>query len=232
MQTMALLIVLLLAIPATAGDLEQILACNDQAVGGDRMRDLRALEYQLTIQEPGFAVKGIYKAERSGEMRIDVFDGDRRVFSEWLTDGAAWQLTADAKEPARATAEGTAALRHGLERPGRFWTLADMSARGHVVELVERERIGGVDEFVLKLTLDDGFETWLWVNAESCLVERSRNYRAFHPDSDPEKIWTETVYDQFERVDGLMIARRTRTIDLASGETLGTTEVTRITHVF
>lgn len=227
------LLLLVLALPASAGDLEALLRCNDRAVGGELLRNLDSLEYELHIEEPSFTVRGIYEARRTGEMRIDVFDRDRRVFSEWLSgDGVAWQLSAGAEEPERASASGAAALRHGLELPGRFWTLADMTCRGHEVEITARDTIDGIDYAVFRVTLDDGFQTWLWLNPETCLIERSRNFRAFHPDVDPEKLWTQSVYDRFEKVDGLMLARRTRTIDLATGETLGTTTLVRAVHTF
>lgn len=211
---------------AVPDPLEALLSCHDQAVGGDALRARQAIFQRIEIVEPAFTLEGRYRARRTGRMRIDVFAEDgTRVFSEGLDGEHPWQLHQDQAEPERVDEAAAAALRHGLEQPGRFWSLADMPGNGHALELLEPETVDGTAYQVVKLTLSDGFETWYWVDAETCLIDRSRNFRAFHPDLDPERTWIESRFEGFERRGGALGATRVRNVDLASGEILGTTTV-------
>ncbi len=213
---------------ANRSELNKLLSCNDAAVGGATLRALDTVEQQIEIQEPDFSATGHFMISREGRMRIDIFIDDNRVFSEGFDGGQAWQMAGPATEPEPSSADGAAALRHSIEQPGHLWTLADMESRGHLVELQNRETLDGVDYTVIQLTLDDGFQNWYWINTDTCLIERNRNFRAFHPDLDAEKSWTETVFEGFQETDGVTRAHLVRTVDLQSGETIGTTRVIRV----
>lgn len=205
--------------------LDPLLACHDRAVGGPALRAVQRVEYDLSIEEPGMSLRGRYRAVREGiggRMRIDVFADDTRVFSEWWDGKRAWQLPQDADKPVVSRVDGSEALRHGLEQPGHLWTLADMPKNGHSLALEGRDTIGGVAYHVVKLTLADGFANWYWLNPGTCQIERSRNFRAFHPDQDAQRKWIETVFNDFRTIRGVTRPHRERTIDLASGATIGT----------
>ena len=98
-----------------------------------------------------------------------------------------------------------------------------MPDRGHDLELVGRETIRDEEYFVLKVTLSDGFETYRYVNAETWLVDLSRDFRAFHPGIDDTKKNLETRYDQWERTDGVVFAGRMQSVDLETGAVIATT---------
>lgn len=214
--------------PAHDSTLDRLLACHDRAVGGSALRALQRVEYDLSIEEPGMSLRGRYRAARSGtggRMRIDVYADSTRVYSEWWDGRQAWQLPQDATEPLASKVDGSEALRHGLEQPGPLWTLADMARNGHTVALEGRDTIGGVAYHVVKLTLADGFTSWFWVSPSSCRIERSRNFRAFHPDQDATRKWTETRFDDFRAAGGVTRPYRDRTVDVATGRTIGTNRI-------
>jgi hypothetical protein len=205
--------------------LDRLLACHDRAVGGPVLRAAQRVEYDISIEEQGMSLRGRYRAARAGiagRMRIDVHAGRTRVFSEWWDGSRAWQLPQDAERPVASKLEGSEALRHGLEQPGHLWSLADMPRNGHAVALAGGDSIGGVAYHVVKLTLADGFVNWYWVNPETCQIERSRNFRAFHPDQDATRTWIETVFDDFRTVQGVTRPHRERTLDLVTGRTIAT----------
>ena len=63
--------------------LEEVLLFNTQKSGGDSYWSaVQNVRVHLDIREPTFEVKGIYVASRSGSMRIDIYAGEDRVFSE------------------------------------------------------------------------------------------------------------------------------------------------------
>jgi len=206
-------------------ELGRLLDCHDRAVGGAALRASDAVAYTLRIEEPGFSVDGYYRATRAGAMRIDVYDSGRRVFSEGWDGELGWQRRAGDAEPVPISRSGAAALIHGIESPGHLWTLADMTRNGHRLELDPPEILDGRAMAVVRLTLDDGFETVYLLDPDSCLIRQSRNLRAFHPDNDPRPQRIATFYADYRRVDGISRAFLTRNVDIDSGETLATTRV-------
>jgi hypothetical protein len=220
----------LLAGPLRSPDptLDRLLACHDRAMGGAALRAVNRIEYHLAIEEPGMSLRGRYRAVREGiggRMRIDVFSDSTRVYSEWWDGRRAWQLAEGADAPAESRVDGAEALRHGLEQPGHLWTLADMPANGHTVKLAGRDFIAGTLYHVVQLTLSDGFTNWYWVHPGTCRIERSRNFRSFHPDQDPGRRWLEAAFDHFRSIDGVTRAFRERTVDLSTGAVVGTTRI-------
>lgn len=227
--TLIAVLVLWVSLAATAiagdDDLPRLLACHDRAVGGAALRAADAVAYTLRIEEPGFSVDGYYRATRAGAMRIDVYDGGRRVFSEGWDGERGWQRRAGDEEPVPISGAAAAPLVHGLEGPGHLWTLADMIRTGHTLELDSPELLDGKPMAVLKLTLADGFETVYLLDPESCLILQSRNVRAFHPDIDPGERRIATHYMDHRKINGVSRPLLTRNVDLDSGEILGTTRI-------
>lgn len=43
---------------------------------------IRSLEYAIHIKEPKFELDGIYKVNKLGQMRIDLYAGGKRVYTE------------------------------------------------------------------------------------------------------------------------------------------------------
>jgi hypothetical protein len=214
--------------PTVDPALNRLLACQDRAAGGAALRAVNRIEYDLAIEEQGHALTARYRAVRegnAGRMRIDVFVAGTRVYSEWWDGRQAWQLPQDAKAPIESRARGSEALRHGLEQPGHFWTLADMPRNGHTVALESADSADGTAYQVVKLTLADGFTNWYWVNPASCRIERTRSFRAFHPDQDTTKTWVEVVYDDFRSAGGITRPYRERTIDLGTGNVVATARI-------
>ena len=215
--------------PSTSDpSLDRLVACHDRAVGGGSLRTVQRLDYDLAIEEQGMVLRGRYRAARegiAGRMRIDVYAGETRVFSEAWDGRRAWQLPQDAEEAVQARREGADGLRHGLEQPGHFWTLADMRRNGHTLALEGSDTADGRTYQVVKLTLADGFPTWYWINPATCLIERSRTFRAFHPDQDSTRTWLETVFEDFRTANRITRPYRDRSRDLARDTTIATARI-------
>jgi hypothetical protein len=81
---------------------------------------------------------------------------------------------------------------------------------------------------VLRLTLSDGFETYRYVNPNSWLIDRGRDFRAFHPALNSQKTWVETRWSDYRAVDGSLYAFKSVNIDLSTGKELAVTDVTSI----
>jgi hypothetical protein len=225
MRTLSSLTVALLTLTACTvrePTLDDVIAKHVAARGGaTAIEAVRVFEGEIEIVEPSFTVDGLYVATRDGSMRVDISAGGERVFTEALDRGHSWSWSPShgVKE---GTSQGAAALRHGIDLPIKLFGLHEMAARGHRLALQGRETIDGTGYHVLRLTLADGFETLYYVNAESGLIERDRQRRAFHVDVNPKPVWIETRYEDHRPVAGVLFAHRQIERELETGELLST----------
>jgi hypothetical protein len=204
--------------------LDDIIPHNTEAMGGrDRIESVQTLEVTLHIKDPGFEVDAVYHAARPGKMRIDILDHGQRVYMERFDGARGWQWSG--KEEREEGVVPTAALRHGVELPGNLFGLHELQKRGHRLELTGREKVDGVDYYVLRLVFADGYESSLYVDPQTWRITRRRDVRALHPDVDPIKTTIESRKSDWRQVDGLWFAFASEDVDLNTGKILETSTV-------
>lgn len=206
--------------PARAVTLEEVIERNTKAMGGRvAIEAIRNVEMDLHIIEPTFAVDAVYRAARSGRMRIDVSVAGKHALTEAFDGETAWQRQGD-KAAATASPEGARALRRGVELPGKLFGLHELQGRGHKLELLGRENIAGRDYHALRLTMPDGYSTNLYVDPTSWLITRRRDVRPLHVDVDPTPTTIEQVSSHFRTIAGVQFAFLSVETDLKTGEEL------------
>ena len=209
---------------------DQVIERNTEATGGRAaIEAVRSIAVELHIVDPDFVVDGTYLAKRPGKMRIDIKADGRNVYTEAFDGWRGWQWKGKGTEIEDESAKATAALRHGVQLPGNLYGLHELRALGHRLELGGRERIDGIDYYALKLTLDDGFTTMLYVDPQSWLVTRRRDVRPLHIDIDPTPTTIEHRMTDFRKVDGVMRSFANTETDLKTAKLLETTTVRAIT---
>ncbi len=213
-----------------AKTLEEVIERNTEATGGRAaIEAVQSIAVELHIVDPDFVVDGAYLAKRPGKMRIDIKAEGRNVYTEAFDGRRGWQWKGKGTEIEEESAKATAALRHGVQLPGNLYGLHELRALGHRLELGGRERIDGIDYYLLKLTLDDGFTTTLYVDPQSWLITRRRDVRALHIDIDPTPTTIEHRMTDFRKVDGVMRSFANTETDLKTGKLLETTTALAIT---
>jgi hypothetical protein len=223
---LALIAAVAAAGPAT--DLDAIVARNVEARGGEAaIEAVRAFKCDIQIVEPTFEVNGVYVATRDGRMRVDILADGQRVFTEALDGGRAWAWSPD-KGVREGSAAGALALRHGIELPFKLFGLHEVRDRGHRLEFVGREVLDGTNYHVLRLTLDDGFESLYFLNPDTGLVDRDRQRRALHVDVNPTPEWIETSYEDYRQVNDVMFPHRQVEKQFATGKVLSTVTVREV----
>ena len=201
---------------------------NTRAMGGRAaIEAIHSIEINLHITDPGFEVDGIYRAARPGRMRIDVQAGGKHIFTEAFDGQNGWQWNGKGNQ-GPASPKAAAALRHGVELPGKLFGLHELKQRGHQIELVGREKVDGTDYYVLRLTLSDGYATTLYVDPQSWLITRRRDVRPLHVDVDPTPTTIEQRSSDFREVAGVRFAFASTEIDLKTGKEL---ERAKINHI-
>ena len=123
---------------------------------------------------------------------------------------------------------GAAALRHGVELPGHLFGLHELPQHGHQVALLGREHVAGTDYYVLRVTLADGYSTRLYVDPNSWLITRRRDFRPLHVDIDPRPTTIETVFSDFRKVAGVKFPFTSVDTDLQKNKVLETVRVDKI----
>jgi len=207
---------------------DDVIERNTSAMGGRAaIEAIHSIEINLHITDPGFEVDGIYHAARPGRMRIEVQAGGKQVFTEAFDGQQGWQ-SHDQSEPEPASPKAAAALRHGVELPGKLFGLHEMKQRGHKIDLVGRETVDGIDYYVLRLTFGDGYTTSLYVDPQSWLITRRRDVRPLHVDVDPTPTTIEQRISDFREIAGVRFAFASTEIDLKTGKQLESTKVGRI----
>jgi hypothetical protein len=205
--------------------LEQIVRNNQAAVSGRaNTANIRSIQVDLSMQDSGSVFDAVYTATRDGRMRIDIIAGGTRVYTEAYDGHEGWDYGKDGSVP--VVDPYAAALWHGTQFPGQIFGLQDLIANGHRLDYTGRESIEGIDYYVLKITLSDGFVTYRYINPRTWMIERGRDFRAFHPAVDDKKTWIETVWSDYRPVDGIMRAFVSVNIDLTSGKLQATNKVT------
>lgn len=207
----------------SAATLDEIVAHNAAAVGSAPAA--QRMQIDLHMHDTGQDFDAVYSVTRDGRMRIDILVKGQRVYTEAYDGKQGWDMQKDGSvsvDPNGAT------LWHGTQFPGNLFGLADMARNGHKLEYAGREQIDGVDYYVLKLTLSDGFETYRYVNPDTWLIDRARDYRAFHPAMDAKQTWVETVWSDYRPLGGVRYAYASENRDLNAGKTLATQRVNAI----
>ena len=224
-----LCLLLVVSVNAWSVSLEYLLALNEQFEDPDGVRtSVDMMSYRLHIKEADFELVGVYRVTRSGKMRIDIYDGDSRVFTEAYDGDQGWQWHPEMTSAKVIDGEKAGALVHGIQLPGKLYLLSDLAANGHNVELLGKEKRKGDTYHVIKVTLSDGFEKYYLMNSKTGMLDINRDFRAFHPDIDSTSIRIETRHDQWKSIHGMTKSLRTVNWNLEEDKWLGTTTVETI----
>jgi hypothetical protein len=203
--------------------LDEIIERNTDAMGGRAaIEAVQSIQIDLHIKDPSFEVDGTYYAARPGKMRIDVSAEGKHVFTEAFDGQSGWQWEGKGEQKP-ATEKATAALRHGVELPGKLFGLHELKARGHKVKLIGRKQIDGVNYYALQLILNDDYTVSVYVDPNGWLVNRRRDIRPLHVDVDPTPTTIEQVSSDFREVSGVKFPFATTETDLNTGKLLEST---------
>jgi len=197
---------------------------NDRG-GAAALAAVQAIQNRIQITEPTFQVTGEYKATREGKMRIDIFAGDQRVFSEAFDGEAGWQMFGDGTVADMSKA-GEEAVRHGLIT--NLYGLNEMAGLGVGLQYVGNEVIDGQNYDKVDLTFGDGAVNHYFLDAETGRVVFQRDEVALHPDVDDTVQRFETRYSDFRTVGDVKYSFRSEKRDRDTGEVVQTIIVEEI----
>ncbi len=210
--------------PAQEMTLDRLLEAHTDARGGKAaLEKIQTLVVELEIVEPGFTLTGRYRASRDGQMRIDVFAGDQRVFTEALGPDGGWQMFGDG-EVADLSPGGDDALRRGVI--GNLYGLHELPALGYKLEFIGSSQRNNGSFWEIEKTAPDGFSEHLYFDKDTFLIASSINTSALHPDIDSTEVRQETFYSNYQETGGVQFSNASEKRNLDTGEVMQNTTVT------
>ncbi len=206
--------------------LEEILDRHTEARGGvEAIEGVHNVRVELEIVEPDFTVTGTYVATREGYMRIDIFAGKQRVFTEALGPDGGWQMFGDGRV-AGLSEDGHSALVRGVA--ANLFGLHERAALGYSLELFGEITHGGKACYELEEVAPDGFSKRLYIEPINYQITRDLETSALHPDIDATKQRQETISMDFRaNGDGEPVySNKQETRDIDTGELMQTATIT------
>jgi outer membrane lipoprotein-sorting protein len=165
-----LVLAAVLAAPAAAQTVEEVVAKSFEARGGlDKLKAVQSVRMTGKISGGPMDVPMVIEIKRPGSIRMEVTVQGALAVQAY--DGTtAWGIPPmGTGRPEDLPAEAVRALAAQADIDGPF---VDSAAKGHQVELVGREKAGGRDAFNLKVTRKDGGVEHYFLDTRSYLPVR------------------------------------------------------------
>ena len=219
--------VLVSCVPAAAPGglltLDQVVGKHIQALGGsDSIHKLQSIVIRGMYHEPGPIPEGTSIAARNymAFMRpyYEVI-GDPAVEHPGLRegfDGSAWEYYGDPGIAVRTVGAAAAATRHAAEFLQD--SLVDYGEKATKLELQGRENVGGHDTYKILVTLADGFQKYVYVDADTFLMVADRKAAPIHAFG--QSINSEDRFEDYRSVQGVQIPFRILEVELSTGKIL------------
>jgi hypothetical protein len=192
----------LIAMPAAAQTVDDIIAKNNDAKGG--LAKLKAVQSvrmtgRMTVG-PGIEAPIIFELKRPKSLRIDIAVQGMTI-TQAFDGSVGWMLNplSGRTDPETVPPE---ALRVMEEQADMDGPLIDYKPKGNTVELLGKEKVEGTDCYKLKVTLKNGDVRTLFIDTESNLeikVEGRTMIRGTEQVSD-------TLLGDWKEVGGLLMA--------------------------
>jgi len=209
-----LLVSCLAATMASAQTAGELIAKNNQAQGGGKLRSLKTARVsgKLTVAGTAGGPLLIEFVPPSHQVRMEVTE--KGVVDTSAYDGAiAWELkrSEDKTEPVRLTGDALKDMKDLADFQG---ALFDHEAKGNEIEYLGKDEIDGNPVYKLKLTRRDGKESTVYLDAKSYLEIREETIH----ESRNERTEMVSTYSNFKTIDGVTLPR---TIETTSKQVLG-----------
>ncbi|MEO6579842.1 MAG: hypothetical protein ABIN83_01660 [Sphingomicrobium sp.] len=210
--------------------LAEVIRRHTAAIGGAAARDrIHSKRVALTIIEKGDKLEAVYRCSSEPTWRIDIYAGGNHVFCEGLDSKGPWlwgggPAAKDAVPDAKRTGlQGIEFHLYGLHR---------FASRGHALSLDAPQTIDGTRYHVIRVKMNEAYETFLFINPRTWLVDRRRDERAPHPDLDSTRKFLETRYSDYRRSSGILTAFEERQVDLTTGALVNSSTVRQVEFNF
>jgi hypothetical protein len=209
--------------PSPEPTVEEVVQRHIAALGGiENIHRLRSLVVRGMYHEPGRFPPGTPDQPRNYMAFLRPYYqvlGDPALPHPDLRegfDGSAWEYYGDPGIVIRTVGAAAAATRHTAEFLQD--SLIDYAEKGTRVVLQGTEDIAGSKAYRIAVTLDDGFQKLIFVDADSWLITAERKSAPIHAFG--SSVRSENRFYDYRPVSGVLMPFRGEEVDLATGEVL------------
>jgi len=203
---------------------EQIVEHHIQALGGiEKIHALHSVVIRGIYHEPGEIpasgpplIPNAYQAFMRPYFEVIGDPAEKNPDIREGFDGSAWEYYGDPGIVVRTVGAAAAATRHASEFLQD--SLVDYGAKGTRIKLDGTEKIAERNAYKLRVTLADGFEMIIFVDAENFLIVAGRKAAPIHAFGNA--VSTETRFSDYRREGGVMMNHRTMETEIATGKVL------------
>lgn len=203
---------------------DQIVQRHVLALGGiDKIHALHSLVIHGIYHEPGEIpangpplIPDAYQAFLRPYYEVIGDPADKNPGIREGFDGSAWEYYGNPGVVVRTVGAAAAATRHASEFLQD--SLVDYSTKGSRIVLEEKEKIANRNAYKLRVTLSDGFEKIIFVDAESFLTVAERKAAPIHAFGNA--VSTETRFSDYRSEGGVLMNHRTMEAEIATGKVL------------
>ena len=190
----------LVAVPASAQTLDEVLAKNYKALGGlDKIKAVQTIRMTGTMTVgPGMEAPFILEQKRPNLVRME-FTIQGMTGVQAYDGKVGWQLMPfqGRKDPEPLPED---AMRQMEEQSDFDGPLMDYKAKGNTVELVGKDKVEGSDVYKIKVTLKNGDLLYIYLDADQYLEVRTESKNTVRG-TDVEG---ESTIGDYKEVGGLM----------------------------
>ena len=193
-----LMVALTLPVVSFAQTVDEIVAKNLKAKGGvEKWKSISSVKMTGTFSAQGMEGPMSLYAKRPNLSRQEITMNGRKLVQAF--DGTTpWMILPDsgmAREMPEAQGQS---VRNNADFDG---PLMDYQAKGHKIELVGKEKVGGTEVYHLRVTKKDGSIEHYYLDTESGIEVK----RTVDVDTGGMKQTVETELSNFKSIDGIMI---------------------------
>jgi outer membrane lipoprotein-sorting protein len=194
----SLMVALALATVGEAQTVDEIVAKNLKAKGGaEKWKSISSVKMTGTFSTQGMEGPMSLYAKRPNLSRQEITMNGRKLVQAF--DGTTpWMILPDSEAAREMPATQGESVRTNADFDG---PLMDYAAKGHKIELVGKEKVGGTEVYHLKLTKKGGSVEHYYLDTESGIEVK----RTVDVDAGGMKQTIETELSNFKSVDGIMI---------------------------
>jgi outer membrane lipoprotein-sorting protein len=193
-------VALVLASPAAAQNVDEIVAKHVAAMGGaEKLKAVKSVRMtgKMTVG-PGIEAPIVLELKRPNAMRMDI-TVQGMVGSQAFDGTKGWSLMpfGGSKVPQEMAADE---MRMAEEQADMDGPLVDYKTKGNKVELLGKEQVEGAPAYKLQVTLKSGVIRTMYIDAEHFLTIKEEGKRTIRG----TEMETETIVGDYKEVDGLM----------------------------
>lgn len=204
-------------------DLATIVEKHTDARGGaTKIEAVQSVALDIRITEPTFSVTGKYAATRAGFVRVDIFSGETRVFTEAIGPTGGWQMDAD-ENVSCLSQDGFSALDKG--RIGNLMGLHERSQLGYSLQLETSSQTDKSHSYYVVETSPNGFIRKYEISPDTFLIESVIETSALHPDIDAQTTPQNTKFLARASVSGVLFHTTSEKRNLTDGTLMQRAEV-------